>query len=264
MTRMLSWLMALAIGIGALAAGDPAAAQRGERGGRWVELGTQTVGFNVDRDVIRVGRDEGWLRAIRLSAERADVQLINIRITYQNGYSENLRAETMLRAGGRPYLIDLRGERAFLKEVELVYRKRDNVRGRALVKLEGQVTRGHGGPGGPGGPGRWVSLGTKKVGFIVDRDVIPVGRDEGWLTALRLKAERQDVRLVNVRIVYANGFAESFNADTTLRAGGRPYEIDLRGERSFLKQIELVYRTRPNFQGQAVVEIEGRVARPRR
>ncbi|MEZ5842207.1 MAG: hypothetical protein R3D27_00550 [Hyphomicrobiaceae bacterium] len=258
MTRALSWLLALLVSAGAIFSSDPAHAQRG----RWVELGTQSVGFGVDRDTIRVGRDEGWLKAIRLSAQNNDVKLINVRIVYQNGFAETLNADTTLRAGGRPYLIDLRGERAFLKEVEMTYRARRGFAGRAQVKLEGQVIRGYDRPG--GGRGRWVSLGRKQVGFIVDRDVVPVGRDEGWLRAIRLKAERNDVRLINVRVVYQNGFAENFGADTTLRPGGAPYEIDLRGERSFLKQIELIYRSRPSFKGQAVVEVEGQVVRPRR
>ncbi len=257
MKRILSLLWAAALGVGLLLPADPAAAQRG---GRWVELGTQSVGFGVDRDVVRVGRDEGFMRSLRLSAQNADVQLIAVRITYQNGFSETLRTAATLRAGSRPYLINLRGERAFLKEVELEYRKRPGFGGRALVKLEGQVVRPH---GGAGGPGRWVSLGRQSVGFIVDKDVITVGRDEGWLRAIRLKAERNDVRLVNVRIVYANGFTEDFKTDTTLRSGGPAYMIDLRGERAFLKQIELVYRSRPNFQGRAVVEVEGQVVRPR-
>ena len=260
MKRLLSLLWAAALGVAMFLPADPAAAQRGPR---WVELGTQSVGFGVDRDTIRIGRDEGFLRSLRLSAQNADVQLISVRITYQNGFTETLRTQATLPASGRAYLINLRGERAFLKEVELEYRKRPGYGGRAMVKLEGQVVRPHGGPGGPGGPGRWVSLGRQTVGFVVDKDVIAVGRDEGWLRAIRLKAERNDVRLVNVRIVYANGFAEDFKTNTTLRSGGPAYMIDLRGERSFLKQIELVYRSRPNFDGRAVVEVEGQVVRPR-
>ena len=77
---------------------------------------------------------------------------------------------------------------------------------------------------GPGGD-RWVELGTMKVGFLADRDVFRLDRDESWFSRegpfsdLRLTAERSDIHIMNVRVVYLNGFAEDFRVGGNVRRG---------------------------------------------
>ena len=117
-----------------------------------------------------------------------------------------------------------------------------------------------------GPDGRWVTLGEKSVGFLVDRDVLRLDRDEGWFNregpfrTLRFTAEGNDVHLINARVVYLNGFAEDFTVNQLLRRG-QGISVDLRGDRSYLRQIEFVYRSRPNFRGQATLRIDAEVAR---
>jgi hypothetical protein len=120
---------------------------------------------------------------------------------------------------------------------------------------------------GPGGPeGRWVTLGEKSVGFLVDRDVLRLNRDEGWFSregpfrTLRFTAEGNDIEMVNVRVVYLNGFAEDFTVNQRIRRG-QGISVDLRGDRSYLRQIEFIYRSRLNFKGQATLRVDAEVAR---
>ena len=51
----------------------------------------------------------------------------------------------------------------------------------------------------------WVELGCKEVSFRVDRDVLPVGRQEGRFYAIRLYARGGAVEMLNLRVIYANG-----------------------------------------------------------
>ena len=111
-------------------------------------------------------------------------------------------------------------------------------------------------------------LGQKTVGFAVDRDVIVIGQSEEWFRnrsyrALIFQAERNDVHMISVRLVYLNGHLEDLAIGQLIRAG-RQLPIALRGERSYLKQIEMTYRARPNFEGQALVRVFGEPARRRR
>lgn len=111
----------------------------------------------------------------------------------------------------------------------------------------------------------WVLLGEKTVGFLVDRDVIQIGRSEDWFRnrafrQLHFAAERNDVHMVSIRLVYLNGFAEDFRVDKQIRAG-RQLAVNLRGDRSFLQRIEMTYRARPSFRGQAVIQVYGEPAR---
>src|SRR2546429_9003670 len=55
----------------------------------------------------------------------------------------------------------------------------------------------------------WVLLGEKSVGFRVDRDVINIGQGEDWyrdrrFRQLRFVAERNDVYMMSIRLVYIN------------------------------------------------------------
>ena len=111
----------------------------------------------------------------------------------------------------------------------------------------------------------WVLLGEKDVGFGVDRDVIRIGQGEDWyrnrsFRTLHFIAEGNDVHMMSIRLVYFNNFAEDFRVDQLIRQGD-DLPIDLRGERSFISRIEMVYRSRPNFRGQAAIKVFGEPAR---
>lgn len=95
--------------------------------------------------------------------------------------------------------------------------------------------------------GGWELLGEQTVGFGVDNDSIQIRQNEEWFRnrafrALRFAAERNDVRLLSIRIHYLNGFSEEMNIDKVIRRGGR-LDIVLPGERSFLKQVDMRYRS---------------------
>ena len=114
---------------------------------------------------------------------------------------------------------------------------------------------------------REVLLGEKSVGFRVDRDTINIGQSEDWFRnrsfrSLRFHADRNDVHMMALKLVYLNGHAEDLRVDRRIRSGG-DLRVNLRGDRSYLKQIEMTYRSRPNFEGQAVVRVFGEPARRR-
>jgi hypothetical protein len=111
----------------------------------------------------------------------------------------------------------------------------------------------------------WVLLGEKDVGFGVDRDVIRIGQGEDWYRDRRFRtlhfiADNNDVHMMSIRLVYFNGFGEDFRVDQLIRQG-EDLPIDLRGERSYIQRIEMVYRSRPNFRGQAVIRVFGEPSR---
>jgi hypothetical protein len=111
----------------------------------------------------------------------------------------------------------------------------------------------------------WVLLGERQVNFRAERDVINIGQAEDWwrdrgFRRLHLVAERSDIHLMSLRLVYMNGFSEDFNVDRLIREG-QDQPIDLRGERKYLQRIELIYRSRPSFEGRAIMKLYGVPAR---
>ena len=234
------------------------------RGGpELVLLGEKRVGFLVDRDVIRVGQGEDWyrdrsFRALHFVATGNDIHMLSIRIVYFNGYAEDFRVDQLIRQGG-DLPIDLRGDRSFIRAIEMVYRSRPSFRGEAVIKVFGEPARRGPPPGPPPGrPEAWVELGCKEVTFIGrDRDEIRVGRREGRFRAIRLLARNNDVEMLDLRVIYANGEPDNIPVRRVIRRGDQTGPLDLRGRERSIDRIEMVYRSRPSFRGQAVVCAEG-------
>ena len=116
-----------------------------------------------------------------------------------------------------------------------------------------------------GNRGEWQLLGEKRVGFRVDRDVVRINQPEEWFRTrafrrIHLIAEGSDIHLINVRLVYLNGYGEDFRVDRLIQ-DGEDMPIELRGDRSFLREIEFTYRARPSFAGQAIMRIFGEPSR---
>jgi hypothetical protein len=270
--------LALALVLTGMLAGDAFAQPRnwdrdGDRGrggrGEWVLLGEKSVGFRIDRDVIRINHNEDWyreraFRRLHLVAERNDIHLIAVRLVYMNGFAEDFRVDQLIR-DGQDQVIDLRGDRRYLQQIELVYRSRPNFEGRAVMKVYGEPSRRDGGGGPPpiisggGGEGRdWIELGCKQVSlFGNDRDSVYVGRREGRFKAIRLHVRGADVEMLDLRVIYANGQPDELHVRRILRQGDRTRALDLRGWERSIERVDMTYRTVLNFKGIATVCVEG-------
>jgi len=121
-----------------LCVGLAAPAAHAQRDGRWVELGCKEVSFlGVDRDTIRVGRSEGRFKAIRLEARGNDVEMLDLKVVYANGEPDDIPVRSLIRQGTRTRPLDLRGRERAIRQIDMVYAKRLNFRGRAVVCVEG-------------------------------------------------------------------------------------------------------------------------------
>lgn len=109
-----------------------------------------------------------------------------------------------------------------------------------------------------GGKRNWELLGSKKVGFLVDKDIIDVGRKDGDFSKIKLVVKGNEVEFKDVDIVYGNGQRDDIKIRNRIRAGGETRAIDLKGGDRFIKRVELVYKSKPSFKGQATVELWGK------
>jgi hypothetical protein len=271
--KRLSVLAAALALVGAFAA--DAIAQRDWRGerdrDRWVLLGERAVNFRAERDAIEISQGDDWwrdrgFRRLHLIAERSDIHLMELRLVYMNGFSEDFRVDREIREG-QDQPIELRGERKYLRRIEFIYRSRPSFDGRGVLKVYGVPARGGRpdggvvipGPGpGPGGGRDWVELGCQRVSlFGVDRDAIRVGRREGRFKAIRLHVRGADINMLDLTVVYANGDPDRIPVRSIIRQGDRTRPLDLRGRQRSIDRIEMTYVTIPNFKGQATVCAEG-------
>ena len=103
----------------------------------------------------------------------------------------------------------------------------------------------------------WQLLGTRRVSFAAERDVIDVGLRAGAFTAIKLEVEGGSLEMYNIRVTFGNGDTWSPNTRLTFGAGSGSRTIDLPGPARGIRRIEFWYRSRIR-RGQATVRAFGR------
>jgi hypothetical protein len=230
-----------------------------------VLFGSQTVGFGVDRDVIRVGTDIGKFDKVRLRVLDNDIFLNEMRVIYANGEPDVLAVNGELKQNTRTRWFTLKGDR-FIKEIQLTYRSRPNFKGQARVEAYGEFAEGWLKPGGEGAKFNqgWVLLGAQTAGFVgFDNDLIPVGRNEGGFKQIRVTAKDRAITLNELRVVYGSGAEDVIPIKTKVEAGSTYGPIDLKGGTRTIKEIRAKYRSRfidksAIGRGAAIVEVWGK------
>lgn len=105
---------------------------------------------------------------------------------------------------------------------------------------------------------KWEELGCQQVSFIgKDRDVIKVGRREGRFKAIRLHAKGNDVEVLDLKVIYANGAPDDIQVRSNIRQGSQTRPLDLRGRDRAIDRVEMTYKAKLNFKGIATVCVEG-------
>src|SRR5882672_523078 len=107
----------------------------------WEPLGSRSVSFAVDRDVIDVGAREGTFDAIRIEVDGGSLEMYNIRITFGNGDTWSPNTRVLFRQGSWSRLIDLPGPARVIRTIEFWYRSRLR-RGQATVRVFGRTAAG--------------------------------------------------------------------------------------------------------------------------
>jgi hypothetical protein len=101
-----------------------------------------------------------------------------------------------------------------------------------------------------------VLFGVQDVGFLVDRDVIPVGPEIGKFDRVRLRVLKNDIFVTDLKVIYQDGDMETLLTDAKIDRNRKTNWIPL-NRNDFIKEFQLVYRSRPDFKGQARVEVFG-------
>jgi hypothetical protein len=231
-----------------------------------VLFGAENVGFLTDRDVIRVGNEIGKFSKIRLRVLENDIHINEMKVVFNNGESDTLAINADIPKNSRTSWIEMRGDR-FIKEIQLDYRSRPDFKGQARVEVFGKYAAGWLGPRGEGRKYNqgWVLLGAQTAGFVgFDKDVIPVGSNQGGFKRIRVTVRDRAITLNEVKVVYVDGSEETIPVRTRVDAGGTYGPIDLSGRREqAIDHIEAKYRSRifdasARGKGSAIVEVWAR------
>lgn len=227
---------------------------------RWKLLGTQAVGFGVDKDVIRVGADDGAFKSLVLVVRKNDIFLHRMTVVFGNGDRQDMRIDDTLRDGERTRSLDLEGRQRVIDRIELVYKSRPNFKGQAVIEVYGEQghRRGVGAEHGPGRRGQWVDLGCQKVGFLGDRDTINLPARDDRYRAIRILARGASLDLRRVRVHFRNGDSTDIARPQHVRAGESSDRLDLPGDKPrHVVRIDMNYASKLSIRGEATACVQG-------
>ena len=105
----------------------------------------------------------------------------------------------------------------------------------------------------------WQLLGTRRVSFAAEKDVVAVTACEGLFRAVRIDVEAGDLEMFDVRVVFGNGEAFSPQTRINFREGSRSRVVELPGDARAINRIEFSYRSRIRA-GRATVRVYGQQA----
>ncbi|MGH9260754.1 MAG: hypothetical protein ACRD08_12790, partial [Acidimicrobiales bacterium] len=104
----------------------------------WESLGTRTVDFRVDHDVI-TARGQGTFRQVRLIVEGGDLEMFDVLITFGSGEQWSPATRWRFDQNTRSRVIDLPGAARTISRIDFAYRSiAGGGQGRAVVQAQGR------------------------------------------------------------------------------------------------------------------------------
>jgi len=234
-------IAAIVLGISLLAGGVAQA--------REVSIGSITYDARPEREVINAGGEP--FRSIRFEVRQSDVEVLDIRVVYDNGATEDIRVRQIMRAGSSSRNFDLSNPRRGVRRIIVNFVPK----GPARLVFFGDGTGGGGGGGGSAGD--WSRLGCKDIRFIADRDTLRVGQFDRRFSAVRLKVRKAAVEVFSLRITFGNGSRQDVRIGELIPPGGTSRPIELDGGNRAIDRIEMSYRSIPTSKGTAEICVDG-------
>jgi hypothetical protein len=104
----------------------------------WVTLGTTRANLLLDHDTIQVGANKGAFRKLRFHVQHRPIHLFDIRVTFGNGQVQVYNFNKHLPAGVWSAPLDLIGDKRFIRQIDIIYKKDPSFPGDAFLTIQGE------------------------------------------------------------------------------------------------------------------------------
>lgn len=104
----------------------------------WVKLGTRTVDFGIDHDIIHVGVKDGTFSKLKVNVTGGAMNMHKMKITYGDGSHQDVSLKHNFAKGSDTRIIDLTGTKRVIKKVEFWYDTKNAARRKAIIRLFGK------------------------------------------------------------------------------------------------------------------------------
>jgi hypothetical protein len=104
---------------------------------KWVFLGSKTVDFGLDRDVVQVGYRDGSFKKIKIVVRGGGLNMHRCVVHFQNGSKEEIDLRHNFSKNSATRIIDLPGNRRFIDRIVFVYDSKNNQTRKSKVLVFG-------------------------------------------------------------------------------------------------------------------------------
>ena len=104
----------------------------------------------------------------------------------------------------------------------------------------------------------WSNLGSKKVNFGVEKDVLIVGRSDGKFKSLKFIVNGAPLNMRKVTVHFANGTQQKLALKHNFSKNRNSRTIDLVGNKRIINKISMWYSTKNNAYKKATITVFGR------
>ena len=106
--------------------------------GNWNKLGSKTVNFGLDKDVIKVGAREGGFKKLKVAVTGGSLNLHKMTVVYKNGERDQLNLKHNFTKNSDSRVLDLQGGKRFIKEIIFWYDTKNRSKRKAKVQVWGK------------------------------------------------------------------------------------------------------------------------------
>lgn len=105
---------------------------------RWERLGSRAVNYGLDKDVILVGAHEGTFTKLRVVVRGGAINMHKMKVAYMNGEEHDVVLKHNFTKKSASRIIDLNGNKRFIKKITFFYDTKNLARRRAVVHVFGR------------------------------------------------------------------------------------------------------------------------------
>ncbi len=105
---------------------------------------------------------------------------------------------------------------------------------------------------------KWERLGSKKVNYSLDKDIIKVGAHEGTFKKLKLVVSNGSLNMHRMVVHYGNGSKEEIKLRHNFNRRSDSRVIDLKGNNRIIKKITFIYDTKNRSRRKATLQVFGK------
>ena len=111
------------------------AARNADKG--WEVLGSRNVSRAVEKDVLRVGANDGAFTKLKVKVTGGTVYMGRMVVTYGNGTKDEIPLKYVFKKGAESRVIDLRGGKRVISKITFIYDRKNTAR-RARIWVGGR------------------------------------------------------------------------------------------------------------------------------